>query len=162
MRIIFTFAGKQILVDDEDYAELAKYTWRVNARGYAQRTIKERGCQTVIQMHRQILGLHTGDARLVDHINRNKLDNRRSNLRACTKAQNGWNQGPQRTNTTGFKGVNQMPSGRFAAQIRYLGQKHHLGSFDTAEEAHEVYCLAADMLHGEFANHGTKEACHAE
>jgi len=154
VKTIKTAQGQGIIVDDEYFDWLSHYPWYVNTKGYAMRCYRRPGNRFFIQMHREILGLHPDDGCLVDHANGNKLDNRLINLRVCTKSQNGWNQGKQRTNTTGYKGVIGPRNGKYQAQIGHLGRKKHLGSYVTAEEAYEVYCLAADMLHGEFANYG--------
>lgn len=88
----------------------------------------------------------------VDHINRDKADNRIENLRLATRSQNNANSCRPRTNTSGFKGVSWSNAvGRWKAEIRARGKRYHLGYFDTPEEAHTAYCAAAKELHGEFA-----------
>lgn len=84
------------VVDDEDYAELSQRRWKALPNGagnhvYAVRNVKVGGVWKLERMHRVILGLGYEDPRDVDHINHNALDNRRSNLRACTRAVNGSN-----------------------------------------------------------------------
>lgn len=109
-------------------------------------------------MHRELLGLGVGDQRIGDHANGNRLDNRRLNLRACSFSQNARNRSLGRDNKTGFKGVSfRREHGKYGAAIRYGKKMKHLGYFKDAALAHEFYCLAADLLHGEFANHGLKE-----
>lgn len=81
------------LVDDEDYAELAKYRWKAKPNGggnhvYAIRTQAIDGKTVDVRMHREVLGLARSDPRDVDHINHNSLDNRRENLRACSRSVN--------------------------------------------------------------------------
>ncbi|WP_414143526.1 HNH endonuclease [Burkholderia cepacia] len=108
-------------------------------------------------MHRLIAGLGPTDSdrRIVDHRNRDRLDNRRANLRICDKSQNGCNRVKTRHNTSGLKGVSyHRASGRWRAAIGYRGKARYLGIYPDPESAHEVYCLAADMLHGSFANYG--------
>lgn len=91
----------------------------------------------------------TGD---VDHINCDRSDNRLSNLRLATRAQNMQNRGATRRNTTGLKGVC-WDSGRkkWLAQIKINGRNTYLGRHDTPEQAHAAYLRAADLEHGEFA-----------
>lgn len=104
------------------------------------------------------MGIPLSDPRQVDHINGDGLDNRRENLRICTHAENTRNKRMLGANTSGFKGVSWHKGDRkFRAQITVNKRKIHLGNFDDAEMAHEMYCLAADMLHGEFANHGVNK-----
>lgn len=84
---------------------------------------------------REILGLKIGDRREADHVNRNKLDNRRNNLRITTTAENRHNvsaRGP-----LGLRGVTER-DGKFRARVRLKGKYHNLGTFDTAREAFEV------------------------
>lgn len=87
----------------------------------------------------------------IDHINCDAWDNRLANLRIATKGQNGYNRGMNKNNTTGFKGVFRTESGKFFSHIGSKGKYRYLGTFDTPEEAHAVYCAAAEELHGEFA-----------
>lgn len=75
--------------------------------------------------------------------------------RKATPVQNSHNKRKYKNNTTGYKGVYTAPNGRqWHARIRNNGKLKLLGVFDTPELAHEFYCLAADMLHGNFANYG--------
>lgn len=103
-----------------------------------------------IQMHRLIMAAPRGA--LVDHRDGNGLNNRRSNLRLATKAENARNKPAHRNNRSGIKGVHWSTQNRcWIALITHDGQKHHLGSFGTKEEAGAAYDAAALRLHGEFA-----------
>src|SRR5258708_35296117 len=91
--------GLVALVDDEDYDELSQYRWRVNGSGYAMRlgwhpTIP--GKRIYITMHRHLLGLQPGDQWEGDHIDNNRLNNCRRNLRICSTAQNVRNRSEER------------------------------------------------------------------
>lgn len=148
---ILTEKGESILVDDEDYEHLSRYSWHVIPAGYCARSVRG----TKVYMHRMLIGLTTGDGIYCDHINGNKLDNRRSNLRPCTCSENHRNKPKQSNNKTGFKGVTWHARARkYVAMIRIHGRTKYLGSFDDPLLAHELYCLAADMSHGEFAHYG--------
>lgn len=84
----------------------------------------------------------------IDHINRDRADNRIENLRECTASQNLMNRPKQSTNTSGYKGVATVRStGRWRATL----QNKHLGCFDTPEEAFEAYKAAATAKFGDFA-----------
>ena len=86
----------------------------------------------------------------VDHINGNKADNRKKNLRLASRNQNRYNCPIQKNNTSGFKGVS--PRGnKWRALIYSNGKRYFLGDFPTPELAHMAYCKAAAELHGDFA-----------
>jgi hypothetical protein len=85
----------------------------------------------------------------VDHINGDRTDNRRDNLRVATKAQNTSNKAAIVAH--GFKGVVFMPNGRYKAQITAQRKTHYLGIFETPEEAHAAYVAAANQHFGEYA-----------
>ena len=87
----------------------------------------------------------------VDHINRNKLDNRLVNLRLATQAQQNMNKGLRSNNTSGFKGVCWHRENRkWRAKVYIKGKGKHLGYFATKEEAVEAYQKAAADNYGEF------------
>jgi hypothetical protein len=107
------------------------------------------------KLHRIIaeraLGIPITSEELVDHINGNTLDNRRSNLRICGHSGSTKNRGTFKTNKLQMKGVYQRSAGKYRAQIQVDGKKIMLGQYDTAEEAYQAYCEAAVKYHGEFA-----------
>lgn len=155
MKEIELSAGFVAIVDDEDFEEINKYKWYAKNGGQsAVRDVVRQGKKTTIYMHRALL--NPPKDFFVDHINRNPLDNRRSNLRLANKSQNMCNRGAQKNNTSGFKGVIWHSDCKkpWLAKI-CINRKHHsLGMYATAEEAHEAYLSAAAMLHGEFAFEG--------
>lgn len=86
----------------------------------------------------------------IDHLNREKADNRLCNLREATESQQCGNVGLSKRNTTGLKGVGRH-RGRWRASLGRHGRTVHLGMFDTAEEAATAYCAAANAYFGEFS-----------
>lgn len=160
MATITTCQGLEIKVDDDLLDDLTRFKWFVNERGYAFRAVRnERGGRQSLRMHRYVLGLEIGGGQEVDHINGDKLDNRRANLRISTRSENCHRKAKTRRNSSGFKGVHWHSTKRiWAGQITYCGKKKHLGYFETAEMAHEFYCLAADMIHGDRAHYGGSHA----
>jgi hypothetical protein len=126
--------GKAALVDAEDYDRLMDHPWQCDSRGYACYSeyhgyFEGKSKRRFILMHRVILGLQTGQE--TDHINRNRLDNRKSNLRIVDRSENMRNKGDYKNNTTGYRGVHQLPSGNWRARIRYKGEQIYLGVFST-------------------------------
>jgi hypothetical protein len=136
------------MVDDEDFDRLNQWKWHRGPSGYVARHIWSRGRSVRFRMHREILNCPGGYE--VDHINGNPLDNRKSNLRICTKSENQWNKGLGKDNTSGFKGVS-AERGKWQARIRVKTVRRHLGLYETPLEAALAYDAAALELHGEFA-----------
>ena len=148
--------GKFALVDDEDYDRLvAMGKWFINAYGYAVKSKRRRKpdgkwTNDVIFMHRLIMDAPSGMC--VDHIKFDRLDNRKTNLRLCTRAENNRNVGLSKNNTTGYKGVFFMKSrGKFVAQITVDRKNMHLGYFTCSVDAAKAYNFAAEKYHGDFA-----------
>lgn len=144
MRILLT-NGEVVLIDASDEALIARWKWRRSKDG-AKSTNRK-----AVLMHRVIMGAQPGEC--VDHINHNKLDNRKRNLRKCSHAENCRNQSVQtRSKHSKFKGVTLCKfSGRWKAQIKNEGRNLHLGRFDSQREAADAYNMAAKLLFGQFA-----------
>lgn len=132
------------LVDEADYPWASQFNWHCTEEGYASRNVspKESGKPWHrVMMHRELLGLERGDKREADHINRDRLDNRRSNLRIATKKQNGQNQGCNRraNRTSKYRGVSYYKqTNRWQAYCRLDGKLNYLGYYMTEEEAAQV------------------------
>lgn len=142
MKKIKLTQGKYALVDDEDFDYLNQFKWYLSSGergGYATRTVYlKNGKITRMWMHR-ILN-KTLDRFETDHIDRNKLNNQKNNLRTVTQSQNNFNRGLRRNNKSGIKGV-YWDSGvnMWRAQIRINGHAFNLGKFDKLEEAASIY-----------------------
>ncbi|GAB4486607.1 MAG: hypothetical protein OHK0019_00560 [Saprospiraceae bacterium] len=140
--------GLFAIVDDEDYEELMKYKWSAdkgNSTYYAQRTIIAQ--RKNVRMHRQIIGV-TNPKLDVDHKNGNGLDNRRENLRVCTRSFNNANSKTPKDNKSGHKGVCwDKERKRWAVRI---GRKH-IGRYKDLRDAALAYNKAAIEIYGEFA-----------
>lgn len=135
------------LIDNQDQSRITGYRWRLSSNGYIVASTKQEKVWRLVYLHRLILGLAHG--RHCDHINRNKLDNRRQNLRSVTPQQNVRNRGRFRRSQTGYTGVSQQGK-RFQAYLRVNGRKQHLGSYDTAETAalvRDAYARHVDEKH---------------
>lgn len=141
---------ERLIFDLSDLDLLVPYRWDVTAKGYARGWRCAGGKTINVRMHRLICPTPPGLE--VDHINGDKLDNRRCNLRAVTSAQNSWNAGLSARNTSGRKGVSYCGRrNRWHAYITVHGQRIHLGFYkciDEAIAAREAQELAA---FGEYA-----------
>jgi len=94
---------------------------------------------------------------VIDHINGIKDDNRPENMRQATVGENHCNSVIPSNNTSGAKGVHKLKNGNgYQASITHNKKRKFLGVFKTFKLADEFVCLAREMLHGEFANHGVK------
>jgi len=141
--------GKFALVDAGDYYRLAKYNWCANGpdktKFYATR--KHNG--KYVKMHRAIVD--APGHLFVDHIDHNGLNNRRSNLRLCSIAQNNLN-ATSRKGSSKYKGVHwKRKSKKWSAAIQLNRKIYHIGLFDNEIAAAKAYDKRAKQLHGEFA-----------
>jgi hypothetical protein len=154
MREIVLNQGKVALVDHGDFEWLSQWKWYALKGAntwYAHRHVIKKGKGTMVSMHRALLGEPPNAS--VDHIDRNGLNNQRSNLRICSRAQNAYNAQKWSSNTSGFKGVSWRRSKRkWRAQIQAYGKGNkHLGYFDSPVDAAHAYDRAAMQYHGQFA-----------
>ena len=136
-------------LDEDNYEKFVKgYRFVLSNKGYVVYSGTKDGLYNK-SLHRIIMD--APDDKMVDHINGNKRDNRRENLRLCNSSENNRNVGKKSTNTSGFKGVSWYKGeGKWRAQIRVDGKKKHLGYFDDPETAYRSYCRAATKFHGDF------------
>lgn len=156
MPTITLIRGYKALVDDDDFERFGMLRWSVREAvtqriHYAYAVIHIRNPRRgFIYLHRAIVGCP--EDLFVDHANGDTLDNRRSNLRICTRGENARNQRLSSANTSGFKGVTRCGR-KWHAQISAgPGKKRvHIGNFETPIEAALAYDAAARKYHGEFA-----------
>lgn len=146
MREIPLTQGKVAFVDDEDYELISKFKWFAERRKhtwYAARNVKmPDGCRRVRRMHQEIL-----DVQMVDHCNRNGLDNRRQNLRPATRVGNGANSWSSR-NKSGYRGVSWSKA---AMKWRAVIGFRYIGVFSDPREAAKAYDKEAKAKFGDFA-----------
>jgi hypothetical protein len=118
------------LIDAADLAWASQWEWRLDSHGYANRCQRIDGHRTTIRLHRELLGLERGDPREGDHIDRNPLNNRRTNLRVLSKAGNRQNRSSDKNASSRFRGVCWHRTNRkWAASVRHDGRLVHLGYF---------------------------------
>jgi hypothetical protein len=140
--------GLVAVIDSRDFHAVNKHRWYAApaSRGKGFYAATSTAGQSTTYLHRYILNAPSGV--LVDHINGDRLDNRRRNLRICNPSQSAWN---TRNFKGKFKGVWQVKSGVWRSQISANRRRIEVGTFPTEEEAARAYDAAALKHHGEFA-----------
>ncbi len=157
--------GKIAKVSHEDFEYVNRFHWQYSKRGYAVARIKGK----LVPMHRLVMNNkmvgNLTSKQQCDHINHNRLDNTRRNLRIVTNQQNCFNTSKVRRRCSSvYKGVcfsvfhYKSKSGeirnyqRWIAYIKKDGKRQHIGCFDTEREAALAYNQRAAVLFGEYAN----------
>lgn len=145
--------GKFALVDDEDYAKISKFKWYLHSGGYAATSgigKVDGKVRRYIYMHRIVNQTFPGMD--TDHINGNKLDNRKENLRSCNRSGNAKNVQLRKNSLSGFKGVHwHKGANKWRSQIQKDKIKFHIGFYEEIKDAARAYNEAALKYHGEFA-----------
>ncbi len=140
--------GMNYYADAEDKELLEKYSWCMAATGYAVANIGGK----VTKMHRYIMGV-TDPNILVDHKNRFIYDNRKKNLRCCTRAENCRNKSVSKNSNIGHLGIRLTKGGRYNVRITKNRKEIHIGNYETLEEAIKAREDAEDRYHKEFGSH---------
>jgi HNH endonuclease len=159
MQYIPLTKGKFAIVDDEDYERIDQWKWhasRGDRRCDAVRKLAHDNRIHTRRMHHEVLKLPLAEGQkwVVDHINRNPLDNRKANLRVCTAQQNTFNSGPsnKKGKTSYYKGVSFYRCHKlWTARVHFKGRTYYLGYFKTEYEAMVAYNLAVVKKVGEYA-----------
>lgn len=152
MKTIKLTQNKYALVDDEDFEYLSQFKWYYHNRNYAarQQWNKNKKVYENILMHRLILRPKKDE--LIDHMNFNGLDNRKVNLRICTKQNNNSYRTKHTNNKSGYKGVTwHKVAKKWRATITTKEKHMHLGYFIDPIQAALAYNQQAKLEFGEFA-----------
>jgi len=141
----YTLKGEEFYFDLEDYDKIKDYCWGIVDGGYLKARIGNKN----VLIHRYLLDPDRN--MVIDHINHNKLDNRKENLRICTNRENCMNQDKSKNNKSGYKGVyyNKL-SNKWESSIKIHGKSIYLGIFSNKEEAFEKYKEAERYYFKEF------------
>ena len=149
MKLVKLTQNKEAFVDDEDYEYISKWKWYYK-QGYACRNIPDNGKQKTVLMHTCII--HCPMYKDIDHINRNKLDNRKSNLRIATRSQNCANMKKDDNCKSIYKGVTwHSINNKWRARIGVNYKRIHLGLFENEIDAAKAYNDAAKKYFGKYA-----------
>lgn len=134
-------------IDIEDIEKVKEYKWHyANKQKYVEARIDGKN----VRLHRLIMKAPAGKE--VDHINRDVLDNRKMNLRVCTRAENAKNRALEVKNTSGYSGVTwHRTHKKWMASIQVDNEVVHLGYFKNLDLAKEVRIEAEEKYYGEFA-----------
>jgi hypothetical protein len=143
--------GEKTLIDVRD-VDLTNSLWAIGANGYVHNSSRTQRDYLHRIIMSKILDRQLGKSEFVDHINGNRIDNRRSNLRLCTSAENLRNTGVHPKSTTGYKGVKwDNKRGVWYSSISIKGKTKYLGSYTNPVDAARAYDNAAIEASGEFA-----------
>ena len=137
-----TAKGVEYLFDKDDYEKISKYSWCVGCGNRLVANVSNK----VVYMHRYILDFPDG---IIDHINGNNKDNRRSNLRITTCNGNAKNNVSH--NRYGVNGIRKTKHGRYNVRITVDYKQIHIGNFETLEEAIDARIEAEKKYYGEYA-----------
>ena len=154
MKIIYASDGTELMVSDCDLLYLCNYNWRRNHGGYYLCTNRSTFMGQSTQskpMHwfvAKLMGLKLPEGFTPDHINQNKLDNQRCNIRAASKRLQAYNRPKTASKCSGLPGVYFEPNSRknpWVTRIRYKFGYTHLGCFPTKEKASKVFQKAKQI-----------------
>lgn len=153
MKLIELTQGKFAVVDDEDYEYISMFKWHLSYSGYVASSVynPETKRSKHLLMHRFLTPCPKG--KQVDHIDGDRLNNCRDNLRICTLAENRSNSGRYTTNTSGHRGIQwRSDKKKWRARIFHDKKEYFLGYFADKDKAVEVWRRVAKLLYGEFVN----------
>ena len=122
----------EAIVDDADFERVASRRWLMHPAGYPLARVGGR----TVTMHRFVLGIERGTGVEVDHVNRDRLDNRRENLRVTTRSGNAQNRVRPAGRASQYRGVSRTSNGRKWRATAVLNQRSiHIGTFDNEIDA---------------------------
>ncbi|MBS4956556.1 MAG: HNH endonuclease [Clostridium sp.] len=143
----------KVKIDKEDLEKCSKLTWHY-AKNKDSKYIQSRIKDKMVKLHRFVMDINDKNL-VVDHINRNPLDNRKSNLRICSYKENSFNKSIRVDNTSGIVGVDfHKINKKWRAKIKYNNITIHLGYFEDINEASINRRVAEEILFGEYSPNG--------
>jgi len=142
--------GAMTYLDDADYDRAQAYRWHKTSNGYVAGSVVEQGARKRVYLHRWLLDAQPGQ--LVDHIDGNPLNNRRSNLRLATRSQNQANRRRNRSSRSRYKGVTwHTRQQRWMARLQVNGRRITIGYYADPLQAAYEYDAFARTYFGEYA-----------
>lgn len=151
--VIYTAKKENIFVDTEDVKLLSQYTWRIN-NGYAVSQVKDQATKKYNRIYMHRLLLNPLDDVLIDHMDTDRSNNRKQNLRLCNEVQNNSNRSKSNNNINNkFKRVRFREFlNAWEVQISANGKQYNIGTFSNELAGANAYNFYAKLIHGEFAN----------
>lgn len=133
----YTNSISEFYFDLDDYEKVKYYgSWRIDKQGYVRTEFRVNGKRKHIKLHNLVMGIIPTRNKIVDHISRNKRDNRKRNLRIVTKQQNALNSKIQSNNTSGIRGVHfHKASKKWQVYIKNNAKRINIGLFENFEDA---------------------------
>lgn len=147
----YTQSGKEFYFDKEDYDLVKKYCWDVDdSNGYAK-TIDKIDNTGKLYLHRLVMGCEKGDGVIIDHINRNRIDCRKNNLRFVNDIQSAINKGIKSNNTSGKVGISwNKHCNKWESYITVNKERIRLGLHESFDDAEKVRIEAEEKYFGEY------------
>lgn len=142
-------------IDDDDFELVNKYRWNLDSNGYVVTVIiADNNKKTRLPMHRLIMNMREDEKDIdVDHINHDRTDNRKENLRRATRSQNNMNNSVRKNKISKYKGVMfDKYRNKWKVRIKVDGKEIAIGRFNNEIEAARAYDIYAEKYFGEFAN----------
>jgi hypothetical protein len=156
MKIYTTKKGEQVKMDDDTYELIKDRSWYLDTKGYLCRKQMVDGKYKFVYLHKMLCPVKEGN--YVDHIDNDKLNNQRENLREATPAQSACNTRRNRKGASQYKGVSKVVSKykdkeyvTWTARVKKDGKVVYNKGFKTEIEAAKAYDIEAEKAHGEFA-----------
>jgi len=138
--------GEEFYFDADDFDKIKSFTWYISGKDKLKTCINTYGKP----LYKFVLSAPSGYE--IDHVDRNRLNNRKSNLRICTHQQNQFNQDLQSNNSSGVIGVRFYKArNKYVARIKFCGRDIHLGYYENIKNAMQARNEAARLLFGSFA-----------
>lgn len=144
---------KEFYFDLEDYEKISKYSWNMNAYGYIVSYSEYEESKKILWLHNIIMDKNIGDKKIeVDHINHQRNDNRKENLRLASRPENTRNSSIRKNNTSGFIGITfDKKNNKWVAQITIDGKNKKIGRYYNLFDAVAARLVAEKKFFGEFA-----------
>lgn len=150
MKISLSKGRSETVVDAKDFKWLSQWKWHLLPNGYAYRSKKVKGKTLACYMHREIMNSPVGKD--IDHIDGNRLNNRRNNLRVCSRSQNFMNRRKKENTSSQYKGVTfDKKKGKWQAGIKLKGKFYYLGRYEKEIDAAIAYNKKATEMFGDFS-----------